>query len=148
MCSSCSLQGRFGVRLRCRGFRKGFHLFVANSMGVIPTGTRGLPGRQPRLPSSDRPVFGNIRYMSFASTTTIRFPEIHRPDRKPREARRSHSPKLSRNADKSFSTETVRLGISVFFTKLYSTLTNSLQNSPQAQPTFVVPITWTAINWE
>ena len=57
-------------------------------------------------------------------------------------------PKLSRNADKSFSTETVRLGISVFFTKLYSTLTNSLQNSPQAQPTFAVPITWTAINWE
>jgi hypothetical protein len=91
MCSSCSLQGRFGVRLRCRGFRKGFHLFVANSMGVIPTGTQGLPGRQPRLPRSDRPVFGNIRYMSFASTTTIRFPEIHRPDRKPREARRSHS---------------------------------------------------------
>ncbi len=57
-------------------------------------------------------------------------------------------PKFSRHADKSFYTENVRLGISVFFTKFYSTLTNSLQNSPQAQPRFVVPITWTAINWE
>jgi hypothetical protein len=57
-------------------------------------------------------------------------------------------PKLSRHADKSFYTETVRLGISVLFTKLYSTLTNSLQNFPQAQPTFVVPTMWTAINWE
>ena len=49
MCSSCSLQSRFGVRLRCRGFRKGFHRLIANSMGVIPTGTHGLPGRQARL---------------------------------------------------------------------------------------------------
>ena len=57
-------------------------------------------------------------------------------------------PKLSRHVDKSFYTETVRLGISVFFTKLYSTRTNSLQNFPQAQPTLVVPTMWTAINWE
>lgn len=59
--------------------------------GRDPNGYAGITWAATTTPWSDRPVFGNIRYMSFASTTTIRFPEIHRPDRKPREARRSHS---------------------------------------------------------
>jgi hypothetical protein len=56
-----------------------------------PNGYEGITWAATTTPWSDRPVFGNIRYMSFASTTTIRFPEIHRPDRKPREGLRSHS---------------------------------------------------------
>jgi hypothetical protein len=147
MCSLCSLQGRFGVRLRCRGFRKGFHLLIANSMGVIPTGTQGLPGRQPRLPgpigrSSENSIYVFCQHHdnSIPRNTSTR-------SQASRSAAFSQT-KLSKHADKSFYTESMRLGISVFFTKLYATLTNSLQNSPQAQPTFVVPITWTAINWE
>lgn len=148
MCSSCSLQSRFGVRLRCRGFRKGFHRLIANSMGVIPTGTHGLPGRQARLRL--------VRSAGLRENSIYVFCQHHenpipRSTSTRSQASRSAAfsqPKLSRHADKSFYTETVRLGISVLFTKLYSTLTNSLQNSPQAQPTFVVPITWTAINWE
>jgi hypothetical protein len=35
-----------------------------------------------------------------------------------------------------------------FFTKLYSTLTDSLQNPPQAQRTFLVPLMCAAINLE
>jgi hypothetical protein len=58
--------------------------------GRDPNGHEGITWAATTTPWSDRPVFGKIRYMSFASTTTIRFPEIHRPDRKPREARRSH----------------------------------------------------------
>jgi hypothetical protein len=43
-----------------------------------------------------------------------------------------------RASGKRFDAETGCLATSLFFTKLYSTLTDSLQNSPQAQPTFLV----------